>query len=303
MKLYLAIGGGQWAKHIAPNLFKENTDANIPGECWGGWNWFQKLIWQHENTNTKESIPSMNLYLAGGESRAEQSGEYRKLYKPYILESFLMITPKTEQYLKYYGDYMLDSGAFTMLMGNAKKMDLKTYVDSYIAYIQKHNVQKFFELDIDPIVGYDEVLKIRSYIAQKVGRQPIPVWHKSRGMKDFVEMCKRYKYVAIGGYVSGEFSKGEISKFPVLIKEAHSHGAKIHGLGFTQLKYLPLFHFDSVDSTSWVSGNRFGHVYKFDGKTMLKYNKPEGKRVKNKDVALNNFIEWVKFQKYAKTHF
>lgn len=190
-----------------------------------------------------------------------------------------------------------------MLMGNAKKVDLKTYVDSYIAYIQKYNVQKFFELDIDPIVGYEEVLKIRKYIAEKVGRSPIPVWHKSRGMKDFIEMCKRYKYVAIGGYVSGEFTKGEVEKFPLLIKEAHSHGAKIHGLGFTQLKYLPRFHFDSVDSTAWVSGNRFGAVYKFNGKTMVKYNKPTGMRVKNKEVAINNFVEWVKFQEYAKTHF
>lgn len=86
----------------------------------------------------------MKLYLAGGETRAEKTGECRKIYKPYILESFLMTTPKTEQYLKYYGDYMLDSGAFTMLMGNAKKMDLKAYVNAYIAYIQKYNVQKFF---------------------------------------------------------------------------------------------------------------------------------------------------------------
>ena len=245
----------------------------------------------------------MNIMLAGGESRADELGEQRKKYKPYILESFLQTTEKSVKYLPYYGDYMLDSGAFSMLMGNAKKVDLKTYVDSYIAYIQKYNVQKFFELDIDPIVGYEEVLKIRKYIAEKVGRSLIPVWHKSRGMKDFIEMCKRYKYVAIGGYVSGEFAKGEVEKFPLLIKEAHSHGAKIHGLGFTQLKYLPRFHFDSVDSTAWVSGNRFGAVYKFNGKTMVKYNKPTGMRVKNKEVAINNFVEWVKFQEYAKTHF
>lgn len=245
----------------------------------------------------------MNIMLADGESRADKLGEQRKKYKPYILESFLQTTEKSVKYLPYYGDYMLDSGAFSMLMGNAKKVDLKTYVDSYIAYVQKYNVQKFFELDIDPVVGYEEVLKIRKYIAEKVGRSPIPVWHKSRGMKDFIEMCKRYKYVAIGGYVSGEFTKGEVEKFPLLIKEAHSHGAKIHGLGFTQLKYLPRFHFDSVDSTAWVSGNRFGAVYKFNGKTMVKYNKPAGMRVRNKEVAINNFIEWVKFQEYAKTHF
>lgn len=265
---------------------------------------YSKAIINCPTAEKNQEGNSMNIMLAGGgKSRADELGEQRKKYKPYILESFLQTTEKLVKYLPYYGDYMLDSGAFSMLMGNAKKVDLKTYVDSYIAYIQKYNVQKFFELDIDPIVGYEEVLKIRKYIAEKVGRSPIPVWHKSRGMKDFIEMCKRYKYVAIGGYVSGEFTKGEVEKFPLLIKEAHSHGAKIHGLGFTQLKYLPRFHFDSVDSTAWVSGNRFGAVYKFDGKTMVKYNKPAGMRVKNKEVAINNFVEWVKFQEYAKTHF
>lgn len=264
---------------------------------------YSKAIINCPTAEENQEGNSMNIMLADGESRADKLGEQRKKYKPYILESFLQTTEKSVKYLPYYGDYMLDSGAFSMLMGNAKKVDLKTYVDSYIAYVQKYNVQKFFELDIDPVVGYEEVLKIRKYIAEKVGRSPIPVWHKSRGMKDFIEMCKRYKYVAIGGYVSGEFTKGEVEKFSLLIKEAHSHGAKIHGLGFTQLKYLPRFHFDSVDSTAWVSGNRFGAVYKFNGKTMVKYNKPAGMRVRNKEVAINNFIEWVKFQEYAKTHF
>lgn len=101
----------------------------------------------------------MKLHLAGGESGAQQLEAHHKMLKPYILESFLQTTHQTEQYLKYYGDYMLDSGAFTMLMGNAKKINLKTYVDAYIAYINKHDVQKFFELDIDPIIGYDEVKK------------------------------------------------------------------------------------------------------------------------------------------------
>lgn len=63
----------------------------------------------------------MKIHLAGGESRAEILAEESKVLRPYILESFLMTTPKSEQYLPLYSDYMLDSGAFTMLMGNAKK--------------------------------------------------------------------------------------------------------------------------------------------------------------------------------------
>lgn len=50
---------------------------------------------------------SMNIMLAGGESRADELGEQRKKYKPYILESFLQTTEKSLKYLPYYGDYML----------------------------------------------------------------------------------------------------------------------------------------------------------------------------------------------------
>ena len=69
----------------------------------------------------------MKIHLAGIESRVEELSEQSKVLRPYILESFLMTTPKSVEYLPLYSDYMLDSGAFSMLMGNAKKVDLKTY--------------------------------------------------------------------------------------------------------------------------------------------------------------------------------
>lgn len=247
-------------------------------------------------------FPSMKVQLAGSESRTEMLAEQKKKLSPYILDSFFNVTPTTEKYVKYYGDYMLDSGAFTMLQGNAGKVDIKAYVDRYADYINRHQVKKYFELDIDPIVGYDEVVRIRSYLFEKTGVQPIPVWHKSRGIENFKQMCRDYDYVAIGGYVSREFQRNEVQYFPRLIRYAHQHGAKIHGLGFTALTWLPKCHFDSVDSTAWVSGNRFGHVYRFNGRTMTKIDRPPGKRVKNKECAINNFMEWVKFSKYADTH-
>ena len=85
-----------------------------------------------------------------------------------------------------------------------------------------------------------------------------------------------------------------------MIRYAHAHGAKVHCLGFTRLSDLPKYHFDSVDSTAWTTGNRFGYLYKFDGKTMRKIPKPQGMKLKDsRQVALRNYIEWIKFQKYA----
>lgn len=285
MRIFLVAGSGQFTKHIMPDIEKAILAENIP-KC----------------ADKREGNLDMKVFLAGGESRAEIQADERNILKPNILESFYNVSPITEKYIRCYNDYMLDSGAFTMLQGNAGKVDLQSYIDKFIAYINKHKVKKYFELDIDPIAGYPEVKKIRNYLFEQTGVQPIPVWHKSRGLAEFKKMCHDYSYVALGGYVIKEFSRKEIEQFPKLISYAHRHGAKIHGLGFTSLKYLPLCHFDSVDSTAWVSGNRFGHVYKFNGKTMTKIDKPIGMRVKNKECAINNFIEWVKFSKYAENH-
>ena len=85
-----------------------------------------------------------------------------------------------------------------------------------------------------------------------------------------------------------------------MIAEAHRRGAKIHGLGFTSLDWLPKCHFDSVDSTAWTAGNRFGYVYKFNGKKMTRIDRPDNKKLGDlRAVALNNYTEWIKFQKYA----
>ena len=113
-------------------------------------------------------------------------------------------------------------------------------------------------------------------------------------------MCDEYDYVAVGGIVSKEITKEQYPLFVWLINEAHKRGCKIHGLGFTNLDGMAKYHFDTVDSTSWTTGNRFGAVYRFNGKTMEKFGKKRNQRLNDYyKVLKNNYIEWVKFQKYA----
>ena len=63
MDLYLAIGGGQWNKYVAPTLKKWNGEHNeniLSGSRGGGWNWFQRAFWpDQENIKAKESIPKI----------------------------------------------------------------------------------------------------------------------------------------------------------------------------------------------------------------------------------------------------
>ena len=182
---------------------------------------------------------------------------------------------------------------------NSKKINWAEYIDNYAKYIVENNIKYFFELDIDKIVGYEKVKEYRKYLEDKVKRKCIPVWHKSRGLEEYIKLTQEYDYIAIGGIVAKEITIKDYKYFPKLLKIAKKNNCKVHGLGFTNLEGLRKYHFYSVDSTAWTTGNRFGSIYRFNGKTLVKHSKPAGTRVKPKETAFNNFIEWVKFSNYA----
>lgn len=278
----------------------------------------------------------MRIYLAGGESRhwvhsatlctnqneniscgrcAVEGGQDRiydraiAVYHPYILESFYYADADTERLLPNFGDFMLDSGAFTFCGGGEfNAFQFEEYLEKYADFIVRNRVSKFFELDVDSIVGYEKVLEYRKRLTALTGKQPIPVWHMSRGKDEFIRHCEEFPYVALGGYVAA-MKQGDprqqayIKAYPWFINMAHRYGCKIHGLGFTNLEGLKKYHFDSVDSTAWTTGNRFGFIWQFTGETMTKIKPPPGKKLKDpRKVALINYTEWIKFQKYAVTN-
>lgn len=252
----------------------------------------------------EEPEKAMKIYLAGGHisGKYQQIKDYEKIeeYHPYILESFYYCDEDTERLLPYFGDFLLDSGAFTFMQGKGGDTNWNDYIERYADFIKRNKIKKYFELDIDSVVGYEKVKEFRRQLEQLTGIPSIPVWHLSRGLDEYRRMCDEYDYVAIGGIVSGEIRSTNYKAFPSLISEAHRRGTKVHGLGFTALDWLKTCHFDSVDSTAWTTGNRFGFCYYFDGSTMRKKDAPKGHRLgDSRRVALNNYTEWIKFQKYA----
>lgn len=283
MRLFLAgvITGG--------NLWKEDKYRLLMGGDMGSLN---------ENISCRRS--SVERWR-GGEDRLYDNAI--KQHKPYILESFYYADTDTERLLPYYGDFLLDSGAFTFMQSSKSHVNWDEYIERYASFINRNNIEKFFELDIDSVVGYEKVLEYRKRLERLTNKQVIPVWHKSRGAGDFKKMCDEYDYVAIGGIVSKEIKPEQYGVLPTLIEQAHKSKAKIHGLGFTALQWLGKCHFDSVDSTAWTTGNRFGFIYQFNGKTMIKHECPKGKRLADsRKVAEINYNEWIKYQKWAEKH-
>lgn len=263
-----------------------------------------------------EVMDAMKVYIAGDNNKKilrEQlygcdffTGE-NELKGINILESFYYLR-KNEEFMtlvKHFGSFLLDSGAFTFMSGSHKgAINWDEYVEEYAAFINRHKVELFFELDIDSVVGIKEVERLREKLEALTGKKPIPVWHKNRGKEYFMRMCEEYPYVAIGGIVTKEIPRKIYEKaFPWFIKTAHEHKCKIHGLGYTTIANLHKYHFDSVDSTAWLYGNRGGYLYKFNPKTgLMEQMSKEGCRLKSREGAVNNFNEWVKFGKYAENH-
>lgn len=241
----------------------------------------------------------MIVYLAGENAEAWKK---RGFFNFNRLASFHYIKDESKM-INNFNKFILDSGAFSFITSlKEKKLNWNEYVISYGNFIKEHDVKLFFELDIDPIVGLKEVERLRNLLEKTAERKCIPVWHKSRGLQYWKDMCKNYDYIAIGGIVTQEIKRTEYQIFNPLLKIAAQNNCKVHGLGFTNLEGIKKYKFYSVDSTAWLSGNKFGSVYLFNGTTMIKQNKKPGQRVKTNDTVIHNFKEWVKFSQYAENN-
>jgi hypothetical protein len=237
------------------------------------------------------------------------------LSRAYILEAFPFMQDAKpdciDALLNRSRGFLLDSGAFTFSMQNkagknVQAIDWKGYLDRYIAWINRHNVEHFFELDIERITNIRHVEEMTERLTQETGRQPIPVWHIGRGKDYWYKMVDEYDYIAIAGFVakSAEIPERQYPIVQRMVNYANSKGVKVHGLGFTYLNWLQRVRFYSVDSTTWQNGMRYGQIQQFDGRTIVKtYGHLMGKRGKYKPLRQNDFREWVKFAEYAEKDF
>lgn len=255
----------------------------------------------------RQGDENMKIFLAGTEGNTEA----RKVVREnclYALDTFYYVKTSKPSDHRRFEDYLLDSGAFSF-MNSGKEItpsQLEDYVHSYADYIVKNDIPHYFELDIDRIIGYDKVLKIREYLEKTTQRPCIPVWHDWRGKQNFIDMCDRYDFVALGGFAKARGRNKILWQYiKNFIDEAHRRHAKIHGLGFTKHENLPDCPFDTVDSSSWLSGGQYGMIWRFAGNKMEHRQRQPHEKLNisgYNQLELANGLEWVKFQRYAKEH-
>ena len=154
---------------------------------------------------------------------------------------------------------LIDSGAHSFQKGVV--VDWVEYTKEYAKWIKENDCDKiigYFEMDVDKVIGYKKVLELRE-ILESVTDKIIPVWHKNRGVEDFVKMCKKYngKIVAITGFRNEDIKDEQYIKF---LKVAKKYNCKVHCLGMTRKSILDKVPFDYTDSSSWSMQGAFGKV-------------------------------------------
>lgn len=242
----------------------------------------------------------MKLCLAGLNSIRQ--GTYAILKDiPFVLESFYYIRDYQIPLIKSAELFLLDSGAFTFMSNSKKAVEWDEYLNKYIDFINKHDVQYFFELDIDDVVGYERVKELRRKLEAGTGKKCIPVWHKSRGIEEFKNLCEHYDYIGIGGFAIKTITRNEYPLIKKMCAYAKQKNTKIHGLGFTE-KNIYEYGFYSCDSTTWNMISRFGKIYKFTGDRIVVVT-PKGKKIdktKYTEGEVHNIREWIKYQNYLR---
>ena len=253
----------------------------------------------------------MKIYLSSLECKLHNRQITEQIYSASgtisVLGSYFSICQRNKDFyssfIPHFKDFMLDSGAFSFMNSQNKARDWNKYLEEYASFIKKNRVEKFFELDIDVIAGYDKVREYRATLERMVNRPCIPVWHRLRGHDEFVRLCEEYSYIAVGGIAIKHIRREEYKYFTHLIREAHKRNCKIHALGFTNPSELRKYHFDSVDSSSWTTGGRYGNLYEFSGGKLSVMSRKDRMRVSDiAGIDSFNFREWVKFQQYAEVH-
>lgn len=152
-----------------------------------------------------------------------------------------------------------DCGAYSAF-SQGVTIDIKDYG----AWIKRwsHLITTYVNLDVirDP-----KATSQNQAILERMGLEPIPVFHTGTDFKHLDRLMKRYPYIALGGMVGAE-RQVTLRWAATCHKRAQDHGVVFHGFGQTSMENIMSIPWYSVDSSSWAGGFMWGRVDLWDGR-------------------------------------
>lgn len=162
-----------------------------------------------------------------------------------------------------YGEIMpavfADSGAFSAYTQNDP-----IAVEKYADWLQRWEQYLTVYANLDAKESWRVGVKNLRYLEGR-GLSPIPVFHVGEPFDLFEDLCQHYQWVAIGGMAGAPVENDVFIQHLVpIFRKAREYDTFLHGFGITDQQLLRLFPWDSVDSTSWSQGYRWGRIPIFD---------------------------------------
>jgi len=211
--------------------------------------------------------------------------------------------------LKEKGGYtfILDSGGFTYkdVAGRGfqtvrseagavrtKKLDPYAYLEEYTKFLIQygHLFDVCAEFEPDEVFGGVDIVDenrekmLATFEKHGVEVNLMPVFDSFiRDLDTWEEWCEDSRYKHLG------FVGNDIRLASRLVNKAHRHGKKVHGFAQTKIEDLQRAKFDTVDSTGWISGQKYGEVFIFQRGKWTRLNATQ----KNKRKLYKNYFKAI----------
>jgi len=177
-------------------------------------------------------------------------------------------------------DLIVDSGLYSFMFGSEQgKMPAtyEAYRDYTLRYLEDMDKWGFpcfiVEADTHRLLGMDATHRLRE-LFKPLGSRVMYVWHRPEGLDGLIKLAKEKDYIGIGfpelrliasggGSTAGHSEKVNRMCMDLLKRVHEACGDKpprIHLLGCTIERMMETRLAWSCDSTSWLSGIRFGQV-------------------------------------------
>ncbi len=177
-----------------------------------------------------------------------------------------------------------DSGLFTLMFGSGKgqkqtRETLLQYQDALIAFVKQNDIKATcVELDCQKVLSPEDAWFFRERMRLLLPNRQINVFHFEDGIKGLDRLIEFSDYIAVGlpewRIVKGASHKKELRYVTHYIKNKKPE-IDIHLLGCTDYRLLAENRFcTSSDSTSWLSGVKYGYIDDGTRKSHIKNFKP-----------------------------
>ena len=180
-----------------------------------------------------------------------------------------------------YIDWMVDSGGFSDFMMAAKAAKkgqpyTRLELQDYITWLHQHKQSVWNYVAMD-VVRQPKLSNENYKVMWDEGLLPMPVLTAMHPVESVVEWVERYRWLCMAGVVDGA-AEWIVPR----LREIHrltGDKARVHALGMSRWPELVQWPMHSADSSSWLSGARYGTLTDFQpGRGLMQMNTP-------KDVA------------------